>query len=139
MTNKRGDLWIISSFSNEDIYKEIFPWESHTEGIIDFVKQNHLPLDIKPDDYHEGPVLLMNLGYMVVKSEVNSSLLIFYIPKIISENQRNWFLDHRYLEREFLKIGGYSLEKEVIQIEGYGNIFNEIKRKYVPDSEIKKK
>ena len=101
MLNKRGDLWIISD--KDEFHLDILKGQDHTSGIIEFVRLNQLPLQIKVDDYHEGPCLLAQMGYMVVKSEMDSSLLIFYIPSIVNENQKNWFLDHRYLRMEYSK------------------------------------
>lgn len=83
------------------------------------------------DDYHEGPCLLASLGYMVVKSENDSSILVYYLPETISENQRDWFIDHRYLGIEYTKIGGYSLKRTWETIEGFEGIKKEIKEKYV--------
>ena len=45
------------------------------------------------------------MGYMIVKSEIDSFLFLFYLPKNVTENQKNWFLDHRYLNLEYFKIG----------------------------------
>ena len=59
--------------------------QEHTEGLIDFVRRNSLPLDIKVDDYHEGPCLLASLGYMVVKSENDSSILVYYFLCVLQK------------------------------------------------------
>ena len=131
---KRGDLWIIPFDPEEAYHVDVFMGQEHTEGLIDFVKRNALPLDIKLDDYREGPCLLASLGYMVVKSENDSSILVYYIPEMISENQRDWFIEHRYLEMEYIKIGGYSLNENWKIIESFEGIKREIKEKYVMES-----
>lgn len=41
---------------------------------------------------------------MVVKSENDSSILVYYLPETISENQRDWFMDHRYLGMDTRKL-----------------------------------
>ena len=128
---KRGDLWVIPFDSEENYHIDILIGQEHTEGLIDFVRRNSLPLDIKVDDYHEGPCLLASLGYMVVKSENDSSILVYYLPETISENQRDWFIDHRYLGIEYTKIGGYSLKRTWETIESFEGIKKEIKEKYV--------
>ena len=134
IVRKRGDLWVIPFDSEENYHIDILIGQEHTEGLIDFVRRNSLPLDIKVDDYHESPCLLASLGYMVVKSENDSSILVYYIPEMISENQRDWFIEHRYLEMEYIKIGGYSLNENWKIIESFEGIKREIKEKYVMES-----
>ena len=127
MLNKRGDLWIISD--QDEFHYDILKGQDHTSAIVEFVRSNHLPLTIRPDDYHDGPCLLASIGYMVVKSEMDASLLIFYIPSIVNENQKNWFLDHRYLRMEYSKIGGYSLNQVWVPIDGFEAIQRQIFQK----------
>ena len=135
MINKRGDLWIIPFFNESVFHRDILNGQDHTEAIIEFVRLNQLPLQIKADDYHDGPCLLASMGYMIVKSEINSSLLIFYIPSVITENQKDWFLDHRYLSIEYSKIGGYNLKQTWEPIHGFEAIRSEIIKKYSYEKE----
>ncbi len=71
------------------------------------------------------------MGYMIVKSEIDSFLFLFYLPKNVTENQKNWFLDHRYLNLEYFKIGGYSLNQTWEPIYGFEEIRREIFRKVI--------
>ncbi len=131
--NKRGDLWIIPFLPEEEYHLDVLIGQEHTVGLIDFIHQKKLNLKINQEDYHIGPCLLASLGYMVVKSENQASILIFYLPQVISSYQRDWFLAHRYLGMEYMKIGGYSLKKDWVPIKGFDGIRNEIKEKYIKE------
>lgn len=133
MGYKRGNVWIIpNKIENiDDIFcKDVLIGEDHNQKVIEYINKLNLPLTISLEDYHLGPCELAELGYMVVKSEINSSLLIFYIPKIVSKAQLEWFLSNQYMFLSFIKIGGYSLNEDWTPIKGIQNIRLELVRKH---------
>lgn len=99
---------------------------NHNSAILEYVNDNNLPIKINLDDYHTGPCLMAELGYLVIKSENNSSLLVFYIPKNISKDQLEWFFSNQYIFLQFVKIGAYSLNNEWQEIYGIDNIKKEL-------------
>ena len=130
--NIRGNLWIIPDENqlNCPVYhEEIIKGLSHTDGIMEFIRKNKLPIPLSSIDSRSGPLKMAELGHMVVKTEDNSGMLIFYIPAKITQNQWDWFLDNRLMFGKYQYIGAFSYAAEWYQLHGLNEIKEDLRHK----------
>lgn len=112
MTNK-GNLWIIPNEENnvQPVFeKNVQEDKSHTYYIQKFVNNYKLGFDFKEEDYHAASCEIAKLGYMVVKSEDDPSLVICYLPEKITDRQYNWLYQNSNLLYKYMKVKGYFLK-----------------------------
>lgn len=140
MHNVRGNLWIVPD--ENKIIKPLFEvkismGESHNNGIVQFINTYYSNENIVIDenDYNGAPCVIAELGHLTIKTEDHVSLIIFYIPEVITMNQFNWFMENRYSLINYQTCRGITLtrdeENNIVrtEIKGLINIENEIKNK----------
>ncbi len=112
--------------------------ENHLKYIKEFVDTYNLPYSFSDDDSNIAPARLAKDGYLVVKTSWDyMNIAVFYIPRLITTNQKKWLdtnldsfknyeylgfnnyiLEDGYLKRKYIE----NLDEELIQIEkGYLN------------------
>ena len=95
---KRGNLIIIPDENQilNPIFKEdITGKDSHNTGIEKFIKKYYPNTQIKIDldDYNGAPCEIVKMNHLVIKTEDTISLLIFYLPEIITDRQITWLME----------------------------------------------
>ena len=110
--NNRGKLWIIPN--EEEILQECFEREikdgySHTCYMQEFSDIYQLGFKFKEDDYQLAPCEIAMLRHMVVKSEDEVSLVVFYLPERITDRQYNWLYQNSDMLSKYIQVNGNSL------------------------------
>lgn len=128
MNNIRGNLLIIND--ENQILKSLFEkqisnGESHNKGLTTFVNtfypDNNIVID--ENDYNGAPCIIAELGHLVIKTEDSVSLIIFYIPELVTDHQMDWFLENKYNLIKYQMCNGISLQRD----ENNNRIFTELK------------
>ena len=108
------------------IYEEDI-FTSHIDYIRSFANDNNIEASLESSQ--EGACEMARLGHVVVKVENNSDLCISYLPKVITDRQRDWFLNNYRFENHMVE-GAFSLNDDTfIKINGKNNILKEVERK----------
>ena len=106
---------------------------NHLDAFIDFSNKYNLGYHFTNDDSQFAPITLAKDGHLIVKSVNNDELVIFYIPRVITDKQIEWY-QYNYLNYfRASQIGGFSIQDddEIKQIIGLTNINREIKKKNI--------
>ena len=115
----RGKVWIIPN--EEEIvqpvyFREIEEGISHLSALQEFSDKFKLDLKFSGDDYQEAPIEIAKRGHLVIKSEDDSKILIFYIPKRVTDRQLEFFLNNEIsLNNTYSTVGFFSLEEDDIE------------------------
>ena len=135
----RGRLWIIP---NDDIiqplyFSEVNNGTSHLESLQDFADKFKLDIKFSKDDYQEAPIDIAGCGHLVIKSDDDSKMLIFYVPRHVTDRQLEFFQNNEmFFSNEYSIIGGYSLEDSSIKsIHGVIEIRKEL---FIKNKQVKK-
>lgn len=108
--------------------------KNHLEAFIDFSNKFNLGYSFTYNDYQYAPEQLARDGHLILKTIDGQKTAIFYIPKVVTDRQVEWF---EYNKFDFLHadlIGAFSIngdEEESEQIYGLAEINKEIKRKNI--------
>lgn len=108
--------------------------KNHLEAFIDFSNKFNLGYSFTNNDYQYAPEQLARDGHLILKTIDGQKTAIFYIPKVVTDRQVEWF---EYNKFDFLHadlIGAFSIngdEEESEQIYGLAEINKEIKRKNI--------
>lgn len=143
---KRGNLIIIpdenqilSPIFSEDIIGK----DAHNNGIEKFIKKYYpnTPIQIDLNDYNGAPCEIVKMNHLVVKTEDTVSLVIIYLPEIITDRQITWLMEQRLIFEQYQTCVGLSETKEedkIIfkEINGLSEILKEAKRKNNRKDEI---
>ena len=129
----RGKLWIIP---NDDImlplyFKDISEGVSHLNELQEFSDRFKLGMKFSPDDYQEAPISIAKMGNLVIKSDDDSKVLIFYVPRDVTNRQLEFFLNNEMIfNNEYSKIGGFSIVEDNVEVKrGIVEIRQEIMKK----------
>lgn len=110
---KRGKLYIIpdeNQILESEFYREVS--KDHVDGMIEFIKNHNLNINLPVDDAQTASCMLANAGHLVVKTEDTAGLAIVYIPKMVTDRQNMWIHSH---ESELFAnnyIGAFAIDKE---------------------------
>ena len=111
--------------------------ENHLKYIREFVDTYNLPYSFTDDDSNEAPALLAKDGYLVVKTSWDyMNIVIFYVPWLITTNQKKWLdtnLDN-FKNYEYLGFNNYSVvdgEVKEEKIEDFDIELSEINKRYL--------
>lgn len=116
----RGKVWIIP---NDDImqplyYQEVNEGVAHLTALQEFSDKFQLGMNFKLDDYQEAPIDIAQCGNLVIKSDDDSKVLLFYIPEKVTDRQLEFFLNNEMnFNNTYSKIGGFSLENKEVKME----------------------
>ncbi len=107
----RGKLFIIPD--EEQILQGLFEYsveqgKSHTKGIQVFSDMYQLGYQFSEEDYQEAPCLIASMGHMVMKTDDDTSLAIFYLPERITERQNNWIYENQPMLNTYVHVNAYS-------------------------------
>lgn len=133
----RGSLIIIpdeNQILKPVIEQCVLVGDNHNTGIDIFIKNyypnNNLNIDI--NDYNGAPSVVADLGHLIIKTEDDVSLIIFYIPSVITDNQINWFLENKYKLQNYQMCSAISLRDDFnIELNGIERVEEEIRNKNV--------
>lgn len=131
--NEMGTVIIIPDESQillEEYKKEIL--KSHLEAFIDFSKKFQLGYNFTNDDYQYAPEQLARDGHLIIKTLKNQKTAIFYIPRVITNRQVEWFDYHKYDYIDSDLVGAFSINdsnEEADQIYGIADISKIIRKK----------
>ena len=115
----RGKVWIIP---NDDIiqplyFSEVSNGVSHIKALQEFSNIYRLGMNFSMDDYQQAPIDISKLGHLVIKSDDDSKILIFYIPEIITDRQLEFFQNNEMTySNTYPKIGGYVIDEDNVDI-----------------------
>lgn len=144
--NHRGKLLVIPN--EEKILQEFFEWKveqgkSHTLGLQKFSDIYSLGYQFEEEDYQKAPCDIAASGHMVIKTEEDSSLVIFYLPEKVTDRQYNYIYNHQSELCSYVQVNGYSLkvEETVIwdKVHGIHEIMKEAMKKNLLSSSIVEK
>lgn len=143
---KRGNLIIIPDENQilNPIFKEdITGKDAHNTGIEKFIKKYYPNTQIKIDldDYNGAPCEIVKMNHLVIKTEDTISLLIFYLPEIITDRQITWLMEQQFILGRYQTCVGLSETKEENKIifkemNGLSDIMKEAKRKNSRKDEV---
>ena len=129
----RGKVWIIP---NDDILQPLYFDEvnsgiSHLKAFQEFADKFQLGMKFTNDDYQKAPMDIASCGHLVIKSDDDSKILIFYIPKNVTDRQLEFFSSNELeFNNKYSMIGSYSLEEdEVVTKKGILEIRKELTKK----------
>ena len=91
--NNRGKVIIIPNeeqILQETFIRDVKLGESHTKYLQEFSDIYSLGYSFKLDDYQTAPCQIAEEGHSILKSEDSVSLMVLYIPLIVSNRQYNW-------------------------------------------------
>lgn len=141
MDINRGKLWIIG---NETIFLPVYEYKvqngySHTLGLIDFICKNQLPIDVEEQEYHEGPCKLAEAGHLVIKADEASSLLVFYIPEYVTDEQLNFVFSHQLEFQTYVVIGAFSRkDNQWEEKNSWNDIYADLQKKNISIHQMSK-
>lgn len=134
--NNRGRLIVVPN--EEQILQESFEWQvkqekSHTFGLQKFSDTYNLGYQFEEDDYHQAPCDIAESGHMVIKTDEDASLVIFYLPERVTDRQYNYIYNHQSELSSYMQVNGYSLrvEENIIwnKVHGIHEIMREVMQK----------
>jgi len=138
----RGSLIIVpdeNKILKSVIKEDIMIGESHNTGIDKFVKKyypNNLNIDM--NDYNGAPSVVADLGHLVIKTEDDVSLIVFYIPNVITDNQINWFLENKYKFQNYQMCSAISLRSNFNEeLNGIEKVEEELRNKNIVYTRLK--
>ena len=108
--------------------------KSHLEAFIDFSKKFNLGYSFADDDYQYASEQLARDSHLILKTIDDQKTAFFYIPKVVTDRQIEWFEYNKFELLHNDLIGAFSIngdEEESEQIYGLSEINKEIKRKNV--------
>lgn len=106
----KNSLYIISNDKlNDTFYKEVM---NHLDGMKEFMTKHGIKYDLSEDDYQETPVALARDGHLVVKFEETSNIVVFYIPRVVNDEQNKWlyYNMNKFANRNI--IGGFVISHD---------------------------
>lgn len=137
--NNRGSVIIVPD--EEVIMQPLFergvPYgEDHTKFIQEFSDMYHLGFTFSNNDYQEAPTKLASSGHLVVKSEDDSSLIVLYLPEVITDRQLDWYYQNEEKLEQYHIISAYSKQRYAVnedllwkEIYDIGNLRREMNQK----------
>ena len=137
---KRGSVYIIPD--ENQLSANVFKKEidmSHLPAIQEFCDKYKLGYQFKPGQYHEAPCILAIDGNLVVKTVDDVSLVIFYLPKHITNDQLMWLFSSKdkfshYQMIEGTIVDGTHLNIETNNITGIDAIWKYMNQQYLLNS-----
>lgn len=112
---QRGRLFIVPD--EEQILQGLFEYsveqgKSHTRGIQMFSDMYQLGFQFSEEDYQDAPCAIASIGHMVIKTDEDTSLAIFYLPERITDRQNNWIQMNESLFRTYVQVNAYSKRED---------------------------
>ncbi len=118
----RGKIYIIP---NDDILADYFIEDvnnSHLDAIINFSKKYKLGYEFDAADYNKAPSVLALNGHLVVKTEDDANLAVFYLPDVITDRQIMFLYQQKNLFAKYATVGAYSFDNSD-NFENYEEIY----------------
>ena len=114
--------------------RDVFYGEDHIEVYQEFSDKYQLGYSFSKDDSQYASLEIARLGHFSYKTENDARIIIFYLPKEITDQQLNFFETHQYEFCSWNMIGAYSLsednnEQGVIPLKGLSTILQKKKKK----------
>ena len=111
--NNRGKVIIIPNeeqILQETFIRDVKLGESHTKYLQEFSDIYSLGYSFKLDDYQTAPCQIAEEGHLILKSEDSVSLMVLYLPLIVSNRQYNWLYQNLDKLEKYTQINAYSLQ-----------------------------
>ena len=123
---------------NSDVFFRILnSGENHLKYIKEFIDTYNLPYRFTDDDSNIAPALLAKDGFLVVKTSWDyMNIAVFYVPSLITDNQKRW-LDinlNNFKGYEYIGFNNYSeVDGKVIEekIEDFDIELSIINKRYL--------
>jgi len=109
----RGKIYIIpdeNQIIEEEFMREIV--KNHLDGIREFSEKYQLGYNFTDDSYQEAPCILASLGHMVVKTSDDASLVVCYIPRVVTDRQNMWIHNHESLLQQNKFVGSFLIKEK---------------------------
>lgn len=132
---ERGKVTIVPDENQillDEYTKEIK--KTHLEAFIDFSNKFKLGYNFTRDDYQYAPEQLARDGHLILKTIEDQKTAIFYIPKVVTNRQIEWFEYNKFELLHNDLIGAFSInsdKEKSEQIYGLSEINKEIRRKNI--------
>ena len=86
---------------------------NHMEVYQKFSDDFNLGYEFKEDEYHDSSIQIALDGHFSVKI-VEDMTFIAFIPRVVTNNQLEWFLNNKSQYYDYQYIGGYAITGETI-------------------------
>ena len=128
---ERGTVYIIP---NENIipgdYFKMRVVRDHLEAMNEFSRKYNLNYNFKTDEYQDAPCILANDGNLIAKTIDEYKYVIFYIPKIVTDNQNMWFYQMLNEFGNYNYVGAFLInDSSNDKIEGVNEILQEVNKR----------
>lgn len=132
---KRGKIYIVPDETQilEDLfYREVE--QDHIKAMQEFVDRYQLDIKLPENDSETAASMLAIAGHLVIKTDEDAKLAVYYIPWEITDRQNFWTHDMKLELSQYPMIGAFSLYKkedqyQVQTLKGFDKINQEIDRK----------
>lgn len=114
--------------------RDVFYGEDHIEVYREFSDKYQLGYSFSKDDSQYASLEIARLGHFSYKTENDTRIIIFYLPKEITDQQLNFFEAHQYEFSSWNMVFAYSFsednkEQEVISLKGLSTILQTMRVK----------
>ena len=114
--------------------RDVYYGEDHVEVYQEFSDKYRLGYSFLKDDSQHASLEIARLGHFSYKTENDAGIIIFYLPKEITDQQLNYFETHQYDFFSWNMVGAYSFsedndEKEVVSLKGLSTILQTMRVK----------
>ena len=103
----KGMLYIITN--NECFVRAV--GSNHLTAIQQYYKEKNLDYSFSLQDHQKAPCMLAEEGNIVIKTDENNLIAIFYLPEVVTENQCNWFFKNKDEFKKYRFVGALLIEK----------------------------
>ncbi len=128
---ERGTVYIIP---NENIipgdYFKMRVVRDHLEAMNEFSRKYNLNYNFKTDEYQDAPCILASDGNLIAKTIDEYKDVIFYIPKIVTDNQNMWFYQMLNEFGNYNYVGAFLInDSNIDKIAGVNEILQEVNKR----------
>ena len=128
---ERGTVYIIP---NENIipgdYFKMRVVRDHLEAMNEISRKYNLNYNFKTDEYQDAPCILASDGNLIAKTIDEYKYVIFYIPKIVTDNQNMWFYQMLNEFGNYNYVGAFLInDSSIDKIEGVNEILQEVNKR----------
>lgn len=134
----KGKVIIIpdeKQIDEEKFEMQITEDDGHFIGYQVFSDIHKLGYQFTENDQQIAPLEIASAGHLSIKTVEEESILIFYIPEIVTKRQINYIKENTSKFQEYQIVGSYSIRKVdkdmyIDEKMDFNDTLNEIKRKY---------
>ena len=131
---ERGRVIIVPGDSLDCPYYDQNVVMNHLEAFQDFSDKYQLGFHFQPDEYQRAPILLANLGHLVVRTVNDLGSVIFYLPRKVNDRQKAFFDENRFMFLDYSYLGAFLVdscdEKLIGQVEGSPQVLEEVFKRH---------